>query len=161
MSQALPFLTNEQFRQVVASTPLVSIDLILSHEKQVLLGQRLNRPAQGYWFVPGGRIRKNEPLKAAFQRLTLSELGVELNYDQASFLGACDHFYNDSMFDESSSTHYVALGFYQELGAGELACLPRAQHSEFKWWGFLEALTSDLVHEYTKDYLEPLPSLKE
>lgn len=50
---------------------------------QVLLGQRLNRPAQGYWFVPGGRIHKDETMTQAFARLTKEELGVELQTDRS------------------------------------------------------------------------------
>ena len=70
------WLTGDTFRTVVASTPLVSIDLVVQDaEGAVLLGQRLNRPAQGFWFVPGGRIMKNETLDAAFRRLTADELG--------------------------------------------------------------------------------------
>ena len=43
----------ETFKTVVASTPLVSIDLIVRNRQgQVLLGLRTNRPAQGGWFVP-------------------------------------------------------------------------------------------------------------
>ncbi|MDF4907686.1 GDP-mannose mannosyl hydrolase, partial [Vibrio parahaemolyticus] len=48
------FLSKQRFSQVIESTPLVSIDLVIEDESgQVLLGERLNRPAQGFWFVPG------------------------------------------------------------------------------------------------------------
>ena len=54
-------LNDTDFLHIVDATPLVSIDLVLRNERdEVLLGQRKNRPAQGIWFVPGGRIRKNE-----------------------------------------------------------------------------------------------------
>lgn len=155
MSEALHYLPGEQFRQVIASTPLVSIDIVLVHERQALLGQRLNRPAQGYWFVPGGRIRKNETLAAAFQRLTLNELGVGLAYDQARFLGAFDHFYTDSVFGEEPSTHYVALGMYLELPK-RIEHLPEEQHDAFAWWPIQHALSDAAVHKYTKDYLHTL-----
>ena len=67
------------FETVVASTPLISIDLLVQNEHgEYLLGLRNNRPAQGYWFVPGGRVLKNETLDGAFKRLTFEELGIEL-----------------------------------------------------------------------------------
>lgn len=51
------------FETVVASTPLISIDLLVKNKKgEYLLGLRNNRPAQGYWFVPGGRIQKTKHL---------------------------------------------------------------------------------------------------
>ena len=105
------WLDKESFRHIVASTPLISIDLIVRNEVgQVLLGQRLNRPAQGYWFVPGGRIRKDERIDAAFRRLTLSELGLECSVDNAIFCGVFEHLYDDNFSGIDFSTHYVVLG---------------------------------------------------
>jgi len=155
MRKALPFLPEGQFRQVISSTPLVSIDLIVLHEKQVLLGKRSNRPAQGFWFVPGGRVRKNEPLEEAFQRLTLAELGIELDYSQAQLLGAFDHFYSDSLFGESPSTHYVALGMCLDLFK-RIENLPKDQHDSFVWWPVHDALSDPAVHKYTKLYLNKI-----
>ncbi len=52
-------LNDSLFKTIVANTPLISIDLIIQNsQKKILLGKRINRPAQGYWFVPGGRVRK-------------------------------------------------------------------------------------------------------
>jgi colanic acid biosynthesis protein WcaH len=51
------FLDDTTFKTVIASTPLISIDLVVKNTKgEYLLGYRNNRPAQGFWFVPGGRI---------------------------------------------------------------------------------------------------------
>ncbi|HGU2589280.1 TPA: NUDIX domain-containing protein, partial [Escherichia coli] len=53
------FLHSQDFATIVRSTPLISIDLIVENEfGEILLGKRINRPAQGYWFVPGGRVLK-------------------------------------------------------------------------------------------------------
>lgn len=149
------WLNETKFIDVIDSAPLVSIDLILIHEHQVLLGKRINRPAQGFWFVPGGRVRKNEPLEEAFQRLTLAELGVELDYSQAQLLGAFDHFYSDSVFGESPSTHYVALGMYLKPSR-RIERLPNDQHDSFVWWPVHDALSDPAVHKYTKLYLRKI-----
>jgi len=46
---------------------LVSIDLIIRNARdEVLLGLRSNEPAKGFYFVPGGMIRKGERLGEAF-----------------------------------------------------------------------------------------------
>lgn len=48
-------ISDEHFLSVVSRTPLISVDLILrSRANKILLGRRNNRPAQGFWFVPGG-----------------------------------------------------------------------------------------------------------
>jgi len=74
-------LSSEDFKLVVQSAPLFSIDLVVLNEKnQILVGKRKNAPAKGYWFVPGGRVFKNEPLAEAFARITRTELGIEFEY---------------------------------------------------------------------------------
>ena len=61
---------DELVLKIIDATPLISIDLIiLNSNDEILLGKRNNRPAKGYWFVPGGRIRKNETLKQALSRI--------------------------------------------------------------------------------------------
>jgi colanic acid biosynthesis protein WcaH len=105
------FLDNNTFATVIDSTPLISIDLVVKNQQgQALLGLRTNRPAQGYWFVPGGRIQKNESMQTAFTRLCQNELGMDFSIDQARFIGPFQHFYDDSVFGKHISTHYVVLG---------------------------------------------------
>ena len=97
-------LDADRFRTVVAATPLVSIDLIVRRaDGAILLGERLNRPAQGCWFVPGGRIRKNESLDG-LSRLSEGELGRVFSRDRARLLGVYEHFYRDSVFGEQPDT---------------------------------------------------------
>ena len=146
------WLDKESFRQIVASAPLISIDLIVRNEVgQVLLGQRLNRPAQGYWFVPGGRVRKDERLAAAFERLTEDELGIRLSIATANFLGPFEHFYPDNFSGSDFSTHYVVLG-YELISSTSLDTLPEEQHSHYQWFTVQELLASEQVHPHTKLY---------
>ena len=146
------WLDRESFCHIVASTPLVSIDLIVRNEAgQVLLGQRLNRPAQGYWFVPGGRVRKDERLAAAFERLTEDELGIRLSIATADFLGPFEHFYPDNFSGSDFSTHYVVLG-YELISSTSLDTLPEEQHSHYQWFTVPELLASEQVHPHTKLY---------
>lgn len=142
----------ETFKTVVASTPLVSIDLIICNsENEVLLGLRNNRPAQGYWFVPGGRICKDETFDIAFQRLTSDELGVIHHIKDATFIGSYQHLYQDNFSDEIFTTHYVVLGYLikQDIKLGKL---PIEQHNNYRWWDINELLSSTEVHENTKAY---------
>jgi len=146
------YLTNEQFTAVVASTPLVSIDFVVRNAAgQVLLGKRTNKPAQGFWFVPGGRILKDERMADAFKRLSETEFGTALSLEQGRFLGVYEHLYEDSSFDDSISTHYVVLGYEVTLKV-EIETLPVAQHAEFRWFDVNELMTSDAVHDNTKAY---------
>lgn len=146
-------LEQKTFLTVIDATPLVSIDLVVRNGRgEVLLGKRVNRPAQGFWFVPGGRIRKNERVADAFRRIAQGELGVTIDKAQAKLLGVFDHLYEDNFHATPNiSTHYVVLGFAVELG-NEISITPDDQHSELQWWPVDELLRSPSVHENTKAY---------
>ncbi|WP_288363711.1 GDP-mannose mannosyl hydrolase [uncultured Spongiibacter sp.] len=148
------WLDEKQFEAVVAATPLVSIDLVIrDSSKKVLLGQRANRPAKGFWFVPGGRIQKNENISAAFSRLLSVELGVTgYSIDSGRFLGVYQHFYSDSVFGNSPSTHYVVLGFELVFGNLDIREMPLQQHQGYKWFSVSDLVAMDDVHQHTKDY---------
>ena len=144
-------MNNEQFLCIIDATPLVSIDLILRNDcGQVLLGKRLNRPAKDFWFVPGGRIRKNERIKEALVRISTRELGVAIL--DAQLVGAFDHLYEDNFIGAPGvSTHYVVLAFTARLPS-KTQLAPDDQHSELRWWSTEDLLANDGVHENTKAY---------
>ena len=150
-------LEKNLFKSVIQNTPLVSIDLVvLNADGQALLGERLNRPAKGFWFVPGGRILKNESLANAFKRLTLDELGTEFAIEQATLQGPHDHFYDDNVFGNEFTTHYVAISFVIKL-TQPLSNLPMdVQHNGYKWFEINDLLNDAAVHKHTKWYFESL-----
>lgn len=150
------FLDKATFSSVIKHAPLVSIDLVVKNtQNQALLGQRLNRPAKNFWFVPGGRILKDESLAAAFKRLTLEELGQEFEIKQASLLGPYDHFYADNVFGDEFGTHYVAIAYVLTLTT-ELNNLPiNVQHDGYQWFDIQQLMSDDSVHLHTKNYFVP------
>ncbi|ASU23339.1 GDP-mannose mannosyl hydrolase [Vibrio qinghaiensis] len=140
------------FKNVIKSTPLISIDLIVRNSSgEILLGYRNNRPAQGYWFVPGGRILKDERIRDAFSRLTGNELGKCYEISQFKFQGVFEHLYNDNFSSTDFTTHYIVLG-YNILLDHDLKCLPREQHCDYRWWSINDLMDSIEVHENTKAY---------
>jgi colanic acid biosynthesis protein WcaH len=148
------FLDESTFKKVISSAPLISIDILVKNSKnQYLLGLRNNRPAQGYWFVPGGRVRKGESLDSAFVRLTKEELGVIIERSDGQFLGPYEHFYGDYVFGEEHSTHYIVLAYTLRLDIA-LSTLPNSQHCEYRWFSHEEVSKRDDVHVHTKWYLD-------
>lgn len=149
------WLADDIFGQGIASLPLVSIDLLIKDaaSERYLLGWRCNRPAADHWFVPGGRVRKNERLDDAFSRLSEFELGVDLHRSAAQWRGVYQHFYDDYVFGEGVSTHYIVLAYQVIVELGELV-LPAEQHSKYQWMTKEEITASKLVHQYSKDYFQ-------
>jgi len=148
------FLRPEDFATVVRSTPLVSIDLIVENARgEFLLGKRTNRPAQGYWFVPGGRVQKDESLTVAFERLTLAELGQRLPMSAGEFYGVWQHFYDDNFSGSDFTTHYIVLGFRLRVEQ-ETLLLPPDQHDDYRWLTPDVLIADTLVHDNSRAYFQ-------
>ena len=150
-------LAPSSFLSVVEHTPLVSIDLIVSDTQgNHLLGRRKNAPARGFWFVPGGRIRKNEHLKEAFRRITQDELGVSREFEEATLLGVYEHFYEDNFADAPGiSTHYVVMAYKLQIAVDQLS-LPVAQHDEYRWAPAESIVGDHAVHGNSRCYFQNL-----
>jgi colanic acid biosynthesis protein WcaH len=145
----------DEFSKVVKRTPLVSIDLIVKNSQgQILVGLRRNAPAKGFWFVPGGRILKDERIAQAFERIAYEEMGVHLAYENAEFVGAFEHLYPDNFTQKQDfTTHYVVLAHRITIDENSLN-LPQAQHSQYKWLAPETLCKDEKVHPYTKAYFE-------
>jgi len=148
------YLDADTFKCVVANAPLFAIDLVVEDERgHILLGLRRNRPAQGYWFVPGGRVRKDERLDAAFMRLTREELGYPVRRQDASLLDIYEHLYPDSVFGEEPSTHYVVAAYHLRV-VRDVLDLPIQQHSDYRWYSKERMRDDTAIHANSRVYLE-------
>jgi colanic acid biosynthesis protein WcaH len=152
-------LDKKQFLEVIDRTPLVSIDLVIrDNENKILLGRRVNEPAKGKWFVPGGRIEKGEDINDAFKRISKAEIGIEYSRREARLIGAFTHLYDTNVFlEDNISTHYVALAYELQLPE-RIEVSKREQHSEYNWFA-IEDADPDVsykadpdVHEYVLAY---------
>ncbi|KML46352.1 MULTISPECIES: GDP-mannose mannosyl hydrolase [Burkholderia] len=148
-------LDNASFLQVIGNSPLISIDLIVPDgQGRFLLGRRTNQPAKGYWFAPGGRIRKNERMNDAYRRLCDMELGLRnLELADATLQGVHEHFYDSNFAGVTGlSTHYVVLAYEMPPTPIDLSTLPPDQHTDYRWATPAELLEDETVHHYTKAY---------
>lgn len=150
------WLADETFKSVIQHTPLISIDLIVRNENgEVLLGKRINAPAKGDWFVPGGRVRKNETLDDAFFRLVKEELGIESGIirKDAKFLGVFEHFYDDCVFGDDVSTHYVVLAYEIYTEKFKINKISKLQHVDYLFLKKDSVLNDGRIHKYNYIYL--------
>jgi colanic acid biosynthesis protein WcaH len=152
-------LPKEEFISLIKNGPLVSIDLIIRNpEGKILLGYRNNFPAKNTWFVPGGRIYKNQRLDEEFLRITQTELGISIPRSSARFFTVAEHLYPDeNTFDiPGVDTHYIVLAYV--IDPYEFELIPADnQHSHFTWMAVDEILQRADVHVNTKDYFRKFP----
>ncbi len=156
-------LDDKSFQFLVRNAPLISIDLIVKNKKnQVLLGLRKNAPARNFWFVPGGRIFKNETFREAIQRIVKAEINLkhEPTDFEYFFFGVYEHNYADNYTGRKNySTHYVVLAVILSYDF-ESKFSALSQHNEYKYFDISELLASDSVHHFTKQYFEEHPENK-
>jgi len=152
--ESAPKLSLDAFMQVVQNTPLVSIDLLIYNEaNEILMGWRKNQPARDCWFVPGGRIHKDETIPDAFTRITHGETGMQCNIANAVFHGVYEHHYPGDNFagQPGFGTHYIVLAFEIKLSHTDFP-LPKEQHVQYCWMPIPELLESTTVHRNVKNY---------
>jgi len=147
-------LSQDTFSAACAALPLVSIDLFDT------------RPSsQGWWFTPGGPIHKNEALQDAKIRVGQNEIGLAPQFlNRAALLGIWDHFYPDSAFDQSTSTHYVNLAYALHFTAQEAKEVKplsgsHEQHQSWQWLALEHAKQDPTVHANVKAVLDTLMAL--
>ena len=149
------FLPQKEWSEVVKNAPLISVDLIISdYDHRILLGKRVNQPAQGYWFTPGCAIKKHESLEAAFDRCLSEELGMTSFHGRDYFpMSVYEHIYEDNFLNNEFGTHYIVLA--HRLSISDVAYskdMPPDQHSDYKWWDLDDLMNSGEVHDYVKNY---------
>ena len=152
------FIPKSNFINAIHALPLISIELCIVCNGLLLVGKRNNKPAKGFLFTPGGRIRKNESLGSAFSRIAKDEVGLS-NFliSENTLMGAWDHFYKDSVYSDDISTHYVNLPFLCKIHIDmkEKLILPQGKNEQHRNWAWLDLKTackSKIVHKYVREY---------
>ncbi len=151
-------LDETEFLDVIDRTPLVSIDLVVvDQEKRILCGWRVNQPARGSWFVPGGRILKGETLDDAFSRIAFAELGIgDWRRSDGRLLGVFDHLYDTNFAGVPGiATHYVVLAHRIDVDVRPTP--PDLQHSKYAWLSAADAGTDAFrssIHPNTAAYFD-------
>lgn len=145
-------LDAKTFNTVIKNTPLVSIDLCLVCDGQILLGKRSNEPLKRIWFTPGGRIHKNETWQGALLRIAKVELGIsDIAVERFELMGVWDHFYSNSVLDQNTSTHYVNLPHYAECQTKPDITLD-GQHAECEWFDLAVVADDEKFNPYMGNY---------
>lgn len=154
------FLNKADFSELVQKAPLIAIDLCIIKNRSILLGKRLNNPAKNCFFVPGGRVLKNEKIKDTTNRILEEETSFRFKDDiyLVSFLGVFEHFYNDNFLDnEDFNTHYITIAYlidYKNLVKIDLK-KKSEQHSEYIWLNPLKNDNKSInIHKYAMNYLD-------
>jgi colanic acid biosynthesis protein WcaH len=133
----------ELYKQIHASVPIACVDAVLMLDNKILLGRRTNKPAQGQYWLPGGRVLKGETRVKAIHRKIKEETGLEINI--LAELGTDETLFPDGPF--GGPTHTINTVFLAEpSGAGTLVA--DAQNNNFEWFAILPGNLHSFVKKY-------------
>ena len=147
------WIPDGDWRTIVASVPIVSVDLVIRRDGGVLLGRRTNEPAKGYWFVPGGRVRKGETRREAVRRVASEELGIDVEIVES--LGAFEHQYETADVAGVDSKHYLANGYVVDIVDGDSVASDGVDSSGDDGVGNGGELTADDQHDAFRTFRSP------
>lgn len=95
------------YKKILDVIPILCVDIIIKHRGKFLLVKRLNEPAKGLWWPPGGRVLKGETIEDAAKRKIKEELGIKSRIVKA--LGYYEGFFKESAFGLKSGTHSLSI----------------------------------------------------
>lgn len=78
--EQLPLLSNRSYPLV----PLVVILVLAYRDDEILLTKRDERPFQGFWSLPSGRLLAAESIEEATHRIMLEKYGTQSEFKHAS-----------------------------------------------------------------------------
>ena len=71
------FIEQDLYNRILEQMPIACVDIAIVAGGAVLLVKRQDKPAQGQWWVPGGRVLKGEMMKDTALRKAREEVGIE------------------------------------------------------------------------------------
>jgi 8-oxo-dGTP pyrophosphatase MutT (NUDIX family) len=116
---------------------------------RALVFRRSEEPLKGEWFTLGGRLRKNETVKACAPLQAESEAGLRLDSIRLFFGGLFDETHNSSRFGGMVTYHCIDDLLGDVLGEDARIRLDR-QHNRYEWRpvadpGFVPMLATKLT----------------
>jgi colanic acid biosynthesis protein WcaH len=97
-----------EYKKILSSVPIVCIDCLVVNDKgEFLLVKRKNQPLKDEYWVPGGRLHKNERLADAVHRKMREELGVEVEIIRN--VGFFEEFYDRTAEEASGGVHCISV----------------------------------------------------
>jgi len=133
------------FKKICEYVPVCCVDVIVRHQGKVLLIKRERVPAKGLWWIPGGRIFKNEKLEKAALRKVREEVGLVVK-NLKKVRNFYETLFRESPFKEvKTGTHTVNCVFVGEPAGTPLVRVDK-DHSDYRW---IDRIEGDL-HPYIK-----------
>lgn len=114
------FIPEEVYKQVHQSVPIICHDALVDYNQNILLVNRLEKPAQGVLSPIGGRALRGVPLIESMLKKIKNETNLDVKPEDLTMLGMTRQFWTDfDPFNHGHGTDTFTFIFYAK-GRGEL-----------------------------------------
>jgi len=121
-------IPDEDYEKILDIMPICCVDVVVVNEGKYLLVKRNNEPAKKRWWIPGGRLFKNESIQDCALRKAKEEAGLECTYIKT--LGLYETIFERGRYDKPvHSVNVVCL--LESKGVNEVQL--DKNHLEFIW----------------------------
>jgi len=130
------------YKNILSCLPIACVDVAIAWDGHILMVIREDKPAQGEWWLPGGRVLKGERMVETARRKAAEEVGLDC------FVGPLVHtaetIFQDGPFGES--VHSINSCFMLYPKKVTTICLD-SHHSNYRWIDHIDAGFSPYVKE--------------
>lgn len=129
----MKFIPEDLYKKILSVSPIVCVDVYIYHAptEEFLFFLRTNKPAQGLFCCPGGRVVKNEQLFAAAKRKLHDETGWAVSVNNLRLIGVTDTAFPDSHFS-ATPCHTINISFLYTVSRKPKVKLNN-EHAQYAW----------------------------
>ena len=117
----IDWIDSRLYKKMVEIMPIPTVDAITTYKKKFLLLLRNNPPVKDNWWLPGGRIRRNENLDMAVLRQLYEETGLKGLIKRR--VGVINQIFPEA--------HTISIFFHVEVDNEKV--ILNKEHREYKW----------------------------
>lgn len=141
-------IPEKRYKMILENMPIVCIDSVIVNIKgEYLLVKRNNHPLKGEYWLPGGRLMKNETLRKAVKRKMHQELGIDVEIER--LLGFFETVFKKTSMDVAGGFHAVSFVFL--LKPLQEKIVLDHQSSSWKWFKELPVKLIELLQPFQEE----------
>lgn len=142
----MSFIPQNIYNIIISNVPIACVDVAIVYNGAVLLVKRKDAPAKNEWWVPGGRILKNETMIKAAIRKAKEEVGIICHAGPIVYTA-------ETIFEDGHDNipiHSINSCFLLYPQKDFSQCVLDNHHLEYKWVYTID----ESLNQYVKNCLK-------
>ena len=139
-------IKEDLYKEIIQALPVLCVDLLIKNsDGKYLLHLRDNEPLKNEWWVPGGRVYKEEKIQSAASRKCKEELGLVIT--NWKIVGIYEDTYDKISFNTPTIFHGVSIVLTAPKDVDENQIILDEQSSK---WAYRKKLPQRFLSNFIK-----------